>query len=111
MHSFKLRPVAPFRLDLTVWALRRRRDNLVDRWDGSIYRRLFVLDAKAVDVVVVQSGSPDKPELNVEAGAELSPHRGIKNLSTQDYAVCKGGGKENHVSRRQMKSYLNSKRK
>lgn len=27
-------PVPPFRLDLTVWALRRRPDNLFDRWDG-----------------------------------------------------------------------------
>ncbi len=74
MHSsFKLKPVAPFRLDLTVWALRRRQDNLVDRWDGSVYRRLFVLNGKGIDVAVVQSGSPDKPELNVEASAVLSP--------------------------------------
>ncbi len=73
MHSFKLKPVAPFRLDLTVWALRRRQDNLVDRWDGRVYRRLFVIDAKAVDAAVVQSGSPDKPELDIETCAELSP--------------------------------------
>lgn len=72
MHSFKLRPVAPFRLDLTVWALRRRKDNIIDRWDGSVYRRLFVLEGQAVDVAVVQSGSPDKPELEIEASAALS---------------------------------------
>ena len=28
----------PFRLDLTVWALRRRAHNAIDRWDGSTYR-------------------------------------------------------------------------
>ena len=33
----------PFRLDLTVWALRRRPDNAVDRWDGGVYRRTLVL--------------------------------------------------------------------
>ncbi|HRT41153.1 MAG TPA: DNA-3-methyladenine glycosylase 2 family protein, partial [Phycisphaerae bacterium] len=34
MAGFFLRPVAPFRLDLTVWALRRVPINLIDRWDG-----------------------------------------------------------------------------
>jgi hypothetical protein len=32
--SFELRPVPPFRLDLTVCTLRRRTHNIVDRWDG-----------------------------------------------------------------------------
>ena len=32
--SFLLEPLSPFRLDLTVWVLRRRPDNVVDRWDG-----------------------------------------------------------------------------
>lgn len=31
---FQIKPVPPLRLDLTVWALRRRPHNLVDRWDG-----------------------------------------------------------------------------
>ncbi len=31
---FQIKPVPPFRLDLTVRALRRRPHNLVDRWDG-----------------------------------------------------------------------------
>jgi 3-methyladenine DNA glycosylase/8-oxoguanine DNA glycosylase len=35
-----VRPIAPFRLDLTVWALRRRRRNAIDRWDGVTYRRI-----------------------------------------------------------------------
>jgi hypothetical protein len=41
---------------LTVWALRRRALNEVDAWDGSTYRRVFVLDQTPVDVVVTQHG-------------------------------------------------------
>jgi hypothetical protein len=41
--KFELRPVPPFRLDLTVWALRRRPRNLVDRWDGTTYRRVIII--------------------------------------------------------------------
>jgi DNA-3-methyladenine glycosylase II len=40
--TFVLRPIPPFRLDLTVWALRRRPRNLIDRWDGTAYRRVIV---------------------------------------------------------------------
>src|SRR5512142_1234972 len=40
--SFHLRPLPPFRLDLTAWALRRRARNIVDRWDG-VYRRVLVI--------------------------------------------------------------------
>ena len=39
--AFTLRPIPPFRLDLTVWALRRRSRNLIDRWDGTTYRRVI----------------------------------------------------------------------
>jgi hypothetical protein len=35
---FSICPVMPFRLDLTVWALRRRSMNAVDFWDGETYR-------------------------------------------------------------------------
>ena len=65
--SFKLKPVAPFRLDLTVWALCRRANNIVDRWDGKTYGRLLTLDGQAVDVSVTQIGPPNDPELKIEA--------------------------------------------
>ncbi len=52
--SFLLRPVRPFRLDLTVWTLRRRPDNAVDRWDGQTYRRVLPLPAGPVEVAVTQ---------------------------------------------------------
>lgn len=51
-RSFVLEPISPFRLDLTVWALRRRPDNVVDRWDGQAYRRVLPLLAGSVGVAV-----------------------------------------------------------
>ena len=62
-----LKPVAPFRLDLTVWVLRRRPHNLMDRWDGETYRRVLLLGDQPVAVAVTQSGPPEAPELRVEA--------------------------------------------
>lgn len=62
---FELTPTPPFRLDLTVWTLRRRPDNIVDRWDGKIYRRLLPLPGELVDVAVTQLGLPDAPRLQV----------------------------------------------
>lgn len=72
--QFSLAPRPPFRLDLTVWALRRRAHNLVDRWDGQVYRRVLVLEDQPVEVAVTQSGSPAWPNLEVYArGLEGSP--------------------------------------
>src|SRR6478609_8656856 len=62
---FSLLPVPPFRLDLTVWTLRRRPDNAVDRWDGQTYRRLLPLPGGSVDVAVTQIGPPEAPRLRV----------------------------------------------
>ncbi len=74
-QAFHLRPTPPFRLDLTAWALRRRRENIIDRWDGSVYRRVLVLEGLPVEVEVSQSGSPEHPALRVTAGAEKFPPR------------------------------------
>ena len=62
---FCIAPTAPFRLDLTVWTLRRRADNAVDRWDGETYRRVVTLPDGTVDVAVMQSGSATAPKLHV----------------------------------------------
>jgi DNA-3-methyladenine glycosylase II len=51
---FYIEPVPSFRLDLAVWALRRRPDNLIDRWDGRTYRRLLVLPPERANVSVSQ---------------------------------------------------------
>jgi len=80
--TFSLEPPPPFRLDLTVWALRRRPDNRVDDWDGEIYRRALALDGKVVEVAVAQTGLPDAPRLEVMApGVRLSP--GMKSAVTE----------------------------
>ncbi len=66
-HSFVLRPIPPFRLDLTAWALRRRPRNLIDRWDGTIYRRVIVMDGRPTELAVRQTGSSAAPRLHVTA--------------------------------------------
>jgi DNA-3-methyladenine glycosylase II len=67
--TYTLAPVPPFRLDLTVWALRRRPDNAVDRWDGQTYRRLYVLAGEPVELAVEQAGPPEAPILRVAPSA------------------------------------------
>ncbi len=70
-----MRPALPFRLDLTAWALRRRAENRIDRWDGVTYRRVLVLAGKPVEVAVRQGGSSASPRLLVEARGEKLPDR------------------------------------
>lgn len=73
--AFLLEPVPPFRLDLTVWALRRRQRNVIDRWDGRTYGRTLILSGKPVEVTVVQTGTADRPILKAEAtGATIAGH-------------------------------------
>ena len=72
-RSFSITPVPPFRLDLTAWALRRRPENAIDRWDGTTYQRVLMIDRQAVDVAVHQSGGPEEPQLEVElTGSRLT---------------------------------------
>jgi DNA-3-methyladenine glycosylase II len=74
-HSFAIEIVPPFRLDLTVWALRRRPHNLDDRWVGNIYHRTLFIDSEPVEVAVEQAGGRDAPRLQVAlAGARLAPN-------------------------------------
>lgn len=61
--TFTLKPLPPFRLDLTVWVLRRRPDNLLDRWDGDTYRRALALKGGIAIATVCQTGTTASPEL------------------------------------------------
>lgn len=75
VDTFFLTPRPPFRLDLTVWTLRRRPDNAVDRWDGQDYRRVLPLSGGPVEVAVRQVGSPAAPRLKISAqGRRLPAH-------------------------------------
>jgi DNA-3-methyladenine glycosylase II len=74
--SFALRPVPPFRLDLTAWALRRRATNPIDRWDGRTYARALVVGEEALDVEVTAGGPSSRPVLHVLV-------RGARGAATQ----------------------------
>ncbi|MCE5314599.1 MAG: DNA-3-methyladenine glycosylase 2 family protein [Armatimonadota bacterium] len=65
MMSYSLQPVPPFRLDLTVWALRRVPTNEIDCWDGRTYCRVLAIRDEPVYVSVVQSMPQETPELVV----------------------------------------------
>jgi DNA-3-methyladenine glycosylase II len=45
-----LTPFPPFRPDLTVWALRRRTRNAIDRWDDTIYRRVIDVGGRPTEL-------------------------------------------------------------
>ncbi len=73
--AFQLKPKPPFRLDLTAWALRRRPDNVVDRWDGKIYGRVLLVEGRPAEVEVSQTGTLHNPRLQITVtGADLSSH-------------------------------------
>jgi DNA-3-methyladenine glycosylase II len=68
-----MKPMPPFRLDLTAWALRRRPENAIDRWDGRTYRRSLRVNGQAVEVAVYQSGDSEAPQLEVQVtGRDLT---------------------------------------
>jgi DNA-3-methyladenine glycosylase II len=52
--KFTLRVVEPFRLDFTVWALRRRAVNRIDRWDEKSYTRVLLIDGHPVKLEVLK---------------------------------------------------------
>lgn len=50
-----LKVTSPFRLDFTVWALRRRQKNQMDRWDGAQYSRTVVCNNNPIQLSVTQT--------------------------------------------------------
>jgi len=71
--KFSLEATPPFNLDLTVWALRRRAHNLVDRFDDAIWRRVLVIDGAPVGIAAKQVRHGDHPRLEVTLSAR-APH-------------------------------------
>ena len=70
---FELHPIPPFRLDLTAWALRRRPHNLVDRWDGTAWRRVLVINDEPLETAVTQLGTAERPRVQVTlTGSRIS---------------------------------------
>jgi DNA-3-methyladenine glycosylase II len=61
-------------LDLTVWTLRRRPHNAVDRWDGYSYSRVLSSPSGPLEIAVTQIGPPETPLLRVAVkGRPLRP--------------------------------------
>ena len=82
MIRFEVEALAPFRLDLTVWALRRRPGNAVDRWNDQTYQRAIPVGDTVADVAVVQVGTPEAPRLRVSVTAGRSVARGRLRAET-----------------------------
>ena len=78
--TFILKPMAPFRLDFTVWALRRRGRNQIDRWDGTTYRRVVVMAGRPTELAVRQVGPRDAPRLVVNATPPLQTQSERRHL-------------------------------
>ncbi len=74
-HS--VRPKPPFRLDFTVWALRRRPDNIVDRWENGVYRRVIMFEEKLAEISVNQTGPAETPLLNVATTGMTLPSNSV----------------------------------
>src|SRR5438876_12240113 len=94
--TFELSPIAPFCLEFTVWGLRRRPQNQVDRWDGTTYQRVISIRGRPAEVRVSELGSREAPRLEVNvigervhAGAEaevralLTPLLGLEVRSEE----------------------------
>lgn len=64
--TLKIQPIAPYRLDYTIWALRRRPSNIVDRWDGHAYQRVLHAAGKPVLATVRQLKTDPVPELAID---------------------------------------------
>ena len=80
--SFVVEPVPPFRLDLTVWMLRRRPDNIIDRWDGQTYRRVLREEGTPFEIAVTQSDRFGAPQLHVSVTGKMA----VSQLKT--YAIA-----------------------
>jgi len=85
----KINPVTPFRLDYTVWTVRRRAHNATDLWDPDTgtYRRSLLIDGQPVAVSVTQTGGPDGASVSVEIasdgagpGVKGKVHQALKRL-------------------------------
>lgn len=77
--NMHIRPRSPFRLDLTVWALRRQPHNRIDRWDGRTYSRVFIVDGVPLMVEVAQTGPAEDPRLSVRISSrKMIPEEKVK---------------------------------
>ena len=67
---FSLKPTPPFRLNLTVWLLRRRAHNEIDSWDGRQYRRALLCGDRVIELCVSERTKGHAPMLDVVLSGE-----------------------------------------
>ncbi|MFL5665068.1 MAG: DNA-3-methyladenine glycosylase family protein [Ktedonobacteraceae bacterium] len=79
-ESFLVHPHSPFRLDLTVWALRRRTHNRIDQWNGTVYTRVLLVDHVPVKVCVSQRQADNNPELQVNVCSPAPVEQGTAKI-------------------------------
>lgn len=70
--AFELQAAPPFSLDLTAWTLRRRPHNIVDRWDGTTYRRVLPLPDGPVEVAVTQLAPLDAARIRIDVAGQAA---------------------------------------
>lgn len=81
--EFEIEVKKPFRLDFTVWVLRRRSKNIVDRFEEGTYSRLFNLNNQPILVYVTQTNNKNMPtKLELKLLSE-------KNISKQQIVQIK----------------------
>jgi DNA-3-methyladenine glycosylase II len=80
---FSIEAEPPFRLDLTVWALRRRAANLVDSWDGTSFQRVLALADSPVGLSVTQTGGRVAPHLAVALTGRSLGHGVAETVRTR----------------------------
>lgn len=77
-----LRARAPFRLDLTVWALRRRPHNTIDRFDAGVWRRVLTIGGKPVALAVRQLRAAARPEIGIIATGPAATRTGRSEIES-----------------------------
>jgi len=68
--EFVLKPKPPFLLELAVWTLRRQAANVVDNWDGHVYRRVLPVKEHVALIEVTQLSSDAKARLSVQVNCD-----------------------------------------
>jgi len=66
MGYFTLHPYPPFRLDLTVWVLRRQPHNAMDLWKDDTYVRTWIYDQQRLSLRLWQTQTDPQPRLEAE---------------------------------------------
>ncbi|HLI80756.1 MAG TPA: hypothetical protein VKV03_12285 [Candidatus Binataceae bacterium] len=78
--TFRLKPLPPFRLDLTAWAIRRRPHNTIDHFDGESYRRVVIIGGNPVAIAVTQVAPPKSPEIEVVAIGPGASNKSVRAI-------------------------------